>query len=98
MMATEMTLRSAKMEQPKISAVEPLPLDTWKGVEQIFIVKVTAESADHSDGVNTHYVLQAYANNGEMLATFRGEGNHLAHAAADFARNVAKAEKETGTE
>ena len=65
--------------------------DILKKPEQIFIVKVTAEYAEHSDGVNARFVFQAYANNGEMLQKFRGEGNHLTEAAANFANNVAKA-------
>lgn len=79
--------------EPKQSADSSGSGDILKEAEQIFTVKVTAEFAEHSDGVNAHYVFQAYANNGEVLSKYRGEGNHLAEAAADFAHNVARAEE-----
>jgi len=69
--------------------------DILNEAEQIFTVKVTAEFAEHSDGVNAHYVFQAYANNREVLPKYRGEGNHLAEAATNFAHNVRKPRSRT---
>jgi len=80
--------------EPKQTADSSGSEDILKEAAQIFTVKVTAKYAEHSDGVNARYVFQAYANNGEVLPKFRGEGNHLAEAVADFAHNVAKAEEQ----
>ena len=58
----------------------------------LFTIQITARPENVGDGNNEHYIAQAFATNGDPLATYRGEGHTLSTALRELAKIIDKCE------